>query len=56
MKQQSTFVSTNGKTELSSSEQELLKGAIGTLRVSSERIEEIVAQTKVRNPQTRKGN
>ena len=51
MKKQDTIASFKEKAELSSSEQELLKGAFDALRVSSERVEETIAQAKARNQQ-----
>ena len=51
MNKQTKIVSSQGKTELSSSEQELLKGAFDSLRVSSERVEETIAQAKAQNQQ-----
>ena len=51
MRKQSIIVSSKGKAELSSSEQELLKGAFDSLRVSSERVEETIAQAKARSHQ-----
>ena len=49
MNKQTKFVSSKGKVELSSSEQELLKGAFDSLRVSSERVEETIAQAKAQS-------
>ena len=51
MNKQTKIVSSKGKTELSSSEQELLKGAFDSLHVSPERVEETIAQAKARNQQ-----
>lgn len=51
MSKQTKFVSSRGKIELSSSEQELLKGAFGSLHVSPERVEETIAQAKAQNQQ-----
>lgn len=51
MNKQPKFVSSKGKKELSSSEQELLKGAFDSLHVSLERVEETIAQAKARNQQ-----
>ena len=51
MRKQSIIVSSKGKAELSSSEQELLKGAFDALHVSSERVEETIAQAKAQNQQ-----
>ena len=51
MRKQSIIVSSKGKAELSSSEQELLKGAFDSLRVSSERVEETIAQAKAQSQQ-----
>ena len=41
MNKQTKIVSSKGKAELSSSEQGLLKGAFDSLRVSSERVEQL---------------
>lgn len=51
MKKQSAIASFNEKAELSSSEQELLKGAFDALRVSSECVEKTIAQAKAQNQQ-----
>ena len=51
MRKQSIIVSSKGKAELSSSEQELLKGAFDSLHVSSERVEETIAQAKAQSQQ-----
>ena len=51
MKRQDTIASFKEKAELSSSEQELLKGAFDSLRVSSERVEETIAQAKAQSQQ-----
>ena len=51
MNKQTKIVSSKGKADLSSSEQELLKGAFDALRVSSECVEETIAQAKARNQQ-----
>ncbi len=51
MNRQTKIVSSKGKAELSSCEQELLKGAFDSLCVSSERVEEIIAQAKAQNQQ-----
>ena len=51
MKKQSAVASFNEKAKLSSSEQELLKGAFDALHVSPERVEETMAQAKARNQQ-----
>ena len=51
MKKQSAVASFNEKAELSSSEQELLKGAFDALHVSPERVKETMAQAKARNQQ-----
>ena len=51
MNKQTKFVSSRGKVELSSSEQELLKRAFDSLYVSSERVEETIAQAKAQNQQ-----
>ena len=49
MKRQDTIASFKENAELSSSEQELLKGAFDSLRVSPERVEETIAQAKARS-------
>ena len=49
MNKQTKIVSSKGKAELSSSEQELLKGAFDALHVSPERVKETIAQAKARN-------
>ena len=51
MNRQTKIVSTKGKEELSSSAQELLKGAFDSLHVSSECVEETIAQAKAQNQQ-----
>lgn len=51
MNKQTKIVSSKGKAELSSSEQGLLKGAFDSLRVSSERVEETIAQAKAQSQQ-----
>ena len=51
MNKQTKIVSSKGKAELSSSEQELLKGAFDALHVSSQCVEETMAQAKARNQQ-----
>ena len=51
MNKQTKIVSSKGKAELSSSEQELLKGAFDSLHVSSECVEETIARSKARNQQ-----
>ena len=51
MNKQTKIVFSKGKAELSSSEQELLKGAFDSLRVSSERVEETIAQAKAQSQQ-----
>ena len=51
MKKQDTIASFKEKAELSFSEQELLKGAFDSLRVSSERVEETIVQAKAQNQQ-----
>ena len=51
MNKQTKIVSSKGKAELSSSEQELLKGAFGSLHVSPERVEETIVQAKAQNQQ-----
>ena len=51
MRKQSIIVSSKGKAELSSSEQELLKGAFDSLHVSPERVEETIAQAKAQSQQ-----
>ena len=51
MNKQTKIVSPKGKAKLSSSEQELLKGAFDSLRVSSERVEETIAQAKAQSQQ-----
>lgn len=51
MKKQNAVASFNEKAKLSSSEQELLKGAFDALHVSPERVEETMAQAKARNQQ-----
>lgn len=49
MKKQSVVAFFNKKAELSSSEQELLKGTFDALRVSPKRVKETMAQAKARN-------
>ena len=49
MNKQPKIVSSKGKAELSSSEQESLKGAFDSLHVSSERVEETIAQAKAQS-------
>jgi len=49
MNKQTKFVSSKVKAELSSSEQELLKGAFDALHVSPGRMKETMAQAKARN-------
>ena len=51
MNKQTKIVSPKGKAKLSSSEQELLKGAFDALHVSSQCVEETMAQAKARNQQ-----
>ena len=51
MNKQTKIVSSKGKAELSSSEQESLKGAFDSLHVSSERVEETIAQAKAQSQQ-----
>ena len=51
MNKQTKIVSSKGKAELSSSEQELLKGAFDSLHVSAECVEETIAQAKAQNQQ-----
>jgi len=51
MNKQTKIVSSKGKAELSSSEQELLKGAFDALRVSPERVEETIAHAKAQSQQ-----
>ena len=51
MNKQTKIVFSKGKAELSSSEQELLKGAFDALHVSSQCVEETRAQAKARNQQ-----
>ena len=51
MRKQSIIVSSKGKAELSSSEQELLKGAFDALHVSPECVEKTIAQAKAQNQQ-----
>ena len=51
MNKQTKIVSSKGKAELSSSEQELLKGAFDSLHVSPERVEETIARAKAQNQQ-----
>ena len=51
MKKQRTTVSSNGKSELSSSERELLKEVFDSLRVSPECVDETIAQAKARSQQ-----
>ncbi len=51
MNKQTKFVPAKGKKELSFGEQELLKGAFDSLRVSSERVEETIVQAKAQNQQ-----
>lgn len=51
MNKQTKFVSSKAKAELSSSEQELLKGAFDALHVSPECVEETIARAKARNQQ-----
>ena len=51
MNKQTKIVSSKGKAEFSSCEQELLKGAFDSLRVSSERVEETIAQAKAQSQQ-----
>ena len=51
MNKQTKFVSSKVKAELSSSEQELLKGAFDMLHVTPGRAEETIAQAKARNQQ-----
>ena len=51
MKKQDTITSFKEKAELSSREQELLKGAFDVLHVSPERVKETIAQAKARNQQ-----
>ena len=51
MNKQTKIVSSKGKAELSSSEQELLKGAFDSLHVSSQCVEGTMAQAKARNQQ-----
>ena len=49
MKKQDTIASFKEKAELSSREQELLKGDFDALHVSPERVEETMAQAKARS-------
>ena len=51
MKRQDTIASFKEKAELSSSEQELLKGAFDALHVSPECVEKTIAQAKAQNQQ-----
>ena len=51
MNKQTKIVFSKGKAELSSCEQELLKGAFDVLRVSTERVEETIAQAKAQSQQ-----
>ena len=51
MNKQTKIVSSKGKAELSSSEQELLKRAFDSLHVSPNRVEETIAQAKAQNQQ-----
>ena len=51
MNKKTKIVSSKGKAEFSSSEQELLKGAFGSLHVSPERVEETIVQAKAQNQQ-----
>ena len=51
MNKQTKIVSSKGKSELSSCEQELLKGAFDSLHVSAECVEETIAQAKAQNQQ-----
>ena len=51
MNKQTKIVSSKGKSELSSCEQELLNGAFDALRVSTERVEETIAQAKAQSQQ-----
>ena len=51
MNKQTKIVFSKGKAELSSCEQELLKGAFDALRVSPKCVEETMAQAKARNQQ-----
>lgn len=51
MNKQTKFVASKGKTEFSSSEQELLKGAFDALHVSPECVKETMARAKARNQQ-----
>ena len=51
MNKQTKIVSSKGKAELSSSEQELLKGAFDALHVSPECVEKTIAQAKAQNQQ-----
>ena len=51
MNKQTKIVSSKGKAELSSSEQELLKGAFDALHVSPGRMKETMAQAKAQNQQ-----
>ena len=51
MNKQSKIISSKWKMELSSSEQELLKGAFDSLHVSPKRVEETIAQAKTQNQQ-----
>ena len=51
MNKQTKFVTSKGKTEFSSSERDLLKGAFDSLHVSSQCVEGTMAQAKARNQQ-----
>ena len=51
MNKQTKIVSSKGKSELSSCEQELLKGAFDALHVSPECVEKTIAQAKAQNQQ-----
>ncbi len=51
MNNQTKFISSEGETELSSSEQELLKGAFDALHVSPKCVQKTIAQAKARNQQ-----
>ena len=51
MNKQPKIVSAKGKAELSSREQELLKGAFESLHVSPECVEKTIAQARAQNQQ-----
>ena len=51
MNKQTKIVFSKGKAALSSSEQELLKGAFDALHVSPECVEKTIAQAKAQNQQ-----